>query len=60
MAYTHDEGNQDAPSTRTSQYLEMLGEQAIRHGGWMLGSKVMRAPCDESGKGIHDPADFPP
>jgi arylsulfatase A-like enzyme len=35
MAYTFDEANADATSTRRTQYFEMLGLQGIYHEGWM-------------------------
>ena len=35
MVYTFDKANADAPSTRTTQYFEMLGLQGIYHDGWM-------------------------
>jgi arylsulfatase len=59
MLYTFDEKNADAPSTRKTQYFEMLGDHAIYHDGWILSTKVMRVPWDNSGKGHHDPASWP-
>ena len=35
MAYTFDKANADAPSTRTTQYFEMLGNRAMYHDGWI-------------------------
>jgi arylsulfatase len=35
MMYTFDEANADAPSTRKTQYFEMLGLRGIYHDGWM-------------------------
>ena len=35
MAYTFDKANANAPSTRTTQYFEMLGNRAIYHDGWL-------------------------
>ena len=46
MLYTFDKKNANAPSTRTTQYFEMMGDRAIYHDGWMAGTKVMRAPWD--------------
>jgi arylsulfatase A-like enzyme len=46
MAYTFDKKNANAPSTRTTQYFEMMGDRAIYHDGWIAGTKVMRAPWD--------------
>lgn len=34
MAYTWDKANANAPSTRTTQYFETLGNRAIYHDGW--------------------------
>jgi len=59
MAYTFDEKSADAPSTHTTQYFEMIGDHAIYHDGWILSSKVMRVPWDNSGKGFPDPAGWP-
>lgn len=35
MAYTWDKANANAPSTRRTQYFEILGNRAIYHDGWM-------------------------
>ena len=35
MAYTFDKANTNAPSTRTTQYFEMMGNRAIYHDGWI-------------------------
>ncbi len=35
MAYTFDKANANAPSTRTTQYFEMVGNRAIYHDGWV-------------------------
>jgi arylsulfatase len=35
MAYTFDKANADAPSRHTT-HLEMLGNRAIYHDGWMV------------------------
>jgi len=37
----------------------MIGDHAIYHDGWILSSKVMRMPWDNSGKGFPDPAGWP-
>ena len=57
--YTFDKKNEKAPSTRKTQYFEMIGDRAIYHDGWILSTKVMRVPWDNSGKGNHDPASWP-
>ncbi len=59
MDYTFDQKNAAAPSTHKTQYFEMIGDHAIYHDGWILSSKVMRAPWDNSGKGHPDPASWP-
>ena len=35
MAYTFDKANANAPSTRNTQYFEMMGNRAIYHDGWI-------------------------
>lgn len=35
MVYTFDKANANAPSTRTTQYFEMMGNRAIYHDGWI-------------------------
>ena len=44
MLYTFDAQNANAPSTRPTQYFEMMGNRAIYHEGWIAGTQVMRAP----------------
>jgi len=44
MLYTFDKKNADAPSTRTTQYFEMMGDRAIYHDGWIASTTVMRPP----------------
>ena len=46
MMYTFDKKNANAPSTRKTQYFEMMGDRAIYHDGWMAATKVERAPWD--------------
>ncbi len=59
MAYTFDKANAGAPSTRKTQYFEMMGDHAIYHEGWMASTKVMRPPWDIAGGVGSDPADYP-
>jgi arylsulfatase len=59
MAYTFDKKNADAPSTHKTQYFEMIGDHAIYHDGWILSSRVMRPPWDNSGKDYGDPSTWP-
>jgi arylsulfatase A-like enzyme len=44
FAYTFDKGNTDAPSRHKIQYFEMMGQWALYDDGWLLSTKVNRAP----------------
>jgi arylsulfatase len=44
MAYTFDQANAHAPSTRTTQYFEMLANRAIYHDGWIASTTPPLAP----------------
>jgi arylsulfatase A-like enzyme len=55
FAYTFDEANAKAPSRRTTQYFEMMGDHAIYHEGWLLSTKVKRAPWEAFGPANPDP-----
>ena len=50
MAYTFDKANANAPSTRKTQYFEMIANRGIYHDGWYanttppLGPWVLNAP----------------
>jgi len=44
MMYTWDKANADAPSTRTTQYFEMLGNRAIYHEGWVAATTPVTTP----------------
>jgi arylsulfatase len=46
FAYTFDVKNAKAPSTRTEQYFEMLGNRAIYANGWMASCRHGRLPWD--------------
>jgi arylsulfatase A-like enzyme len=59
MMYTFEEKNANAPSTRKTQYFEMMGDHAIYHEGWIASTKVMRSPWDISGGVGMDPAAYP-
>ena len=48
MAYTFDKANSGAPSKRTTQYFEMLGNRALYHDGWIASTVPYRAPWDAS------------
>jgi arylsulfatase A-like enzyme len=47
MAYSF--ANVNAPSTRTTQYFEMLGNRAIYHDGWVAATTPLRLPWVTSG-----------
>ncbi len=55
FAYTFDARNADAPSRHTTQYFEMFGDHAIYQDGWMLSTKVKRAPWEAFGPANPDP-----
>ena len=46
FAYTFDAANAKAPSRHKTQYFEMMGQWALYHDGWLLSTKVNRAPWD--------------
>ena len=48
MAYTWDKANAEAPSTRTTQYFEMLGNRAIYHDGWVAATTPATLPWELS------------
>ncbi len=56
MVYTFDKANADAPSTRTTQYFEMMGVQGLYNDGWMLSAVPTRPPWSLLGKSILNPA----
>ena len=51
MAYTFDKANANAPSTRKTQYFEMIANRGIYHDGWYAnttpphGPWILNAPC---------------
>jgi arylsulfatase len=55
LAYTFDERNAKAPSRHKTQYFEMMGQWALYHEGWLLATKVNRAPWDAYGAANPDP-----
>jgi arylsulfatase len=55
MVYTWDKTNVDAPSTRKSQYFEILGNRAIYHDGWMANTVPAAPPWE--GVNAHVPTD---
>jgi arylsulfatase A-like enzyme len=55
FAYTFDSQNSQAPSQHKTQYFEMMGQYALYHEGWLLSTKVNRAPWDAFGVANPDP-----
>ncbi|WP_024519557.1 arylsulfatase [Bradyrhizobium sp. Tv2a-2] len=46
MAYTFENANVNAPSTRSTQYFEMVGNRAIYHDGWLAATTPPLPPWD--------------
>lgn len=55
LAYTFDAKNAKAPSRHKTQYFEMMGQWALYHEGWLLSTKVNRAPWEAFGAANPDP-----
>ena len=55
FAYTFDAENAKAPSRHTTQYFEMMGQWALYQNGWLLSTKVNRAPWEAFGPANPDP-----
>jgi arylsulfatase len=55
LVYTFDKANANAPSRHTTQYFEMFGDHAIYKDGWLLSTKVIRAPWEAFGPANPDP-----
>ena len=55
FAYTFDAKNAKAPSRHKTQYFEMMGQWALYHEGWILSTKVNRAPWQAFGPANTDP-----
>jgi arylsulfatase len=53
--YTFDAANAKAPSRHKTQYFEMMGQWALYDDGWMLSTKVNRAPWQAFGPANPDP-----
>ncbi len=53
--YTFDEANAKAPSRHKTQYFEMMGQWALYDDGWLLSTKVNRAPWEAFGAANPDP-----
>lgn len=54
FAYTFAAENADAPSTRTQQYFEMLGNRAMYADGWIASCRHGRLPWETSGSAGFD------
>ena len=55
FAYTFDAKNAKAASRHKTQYFEMMGQWALYHDGWLLSTKVNRAPWQAFGAANPDP-----
>ena len=55
FAYTFDAKNAKEPSQHKTQYFEMMGQWALYHEGWLLSTKVNRAPWEAFGAANPDP-----
>ena len=55
FAYTFDAENSQAPSRHKTQYFEMFGQWALYEEGWLLSTKVNRAPWEAFGEANPDP-----
>jgi arylsulfatase A-like enzyme len=55
LAYTFDAKNAKEPSRHKTQYFEMFGQWALYHEGWLLSTKVNRAPWEAFGPANPDP-----
>jgi len=55
LVYTFDSANAKVPSRHKTQYFEMMGDHAIYDDGWLLSTKVIRAPWEAYGPANADP-----
>lgn len=55
FAYTFKKENAAVPSRHSVQYFEMMGDHAIYKDGWILSTKVKRAPWEAFGPANPDP-----
>ncbi len=55
FAYTFDAKNAKETSRHKTQYFEMMGQWALYHEGWLLSTKVNRAPWQAFGAANPDP-----
>jgi arylsulfatase len=55
VGYTFDAKNADVASRHKTQYFEMMGQWALYDDGWLLSTKVNRAPWQAFGAANPDP-----
>ncbi len=55
LVYTFDQANAKAVSRHKTQYFEMMGQWALYNEGWLLSTKVNRAPWEAFGPANTDP-----
>jgi len=55
LLYTFDAKNAKEPSRHKTQYFEMMGQYALYHEGWLLSTKVNRAPWEAFSAANPDP-----
>ena len=55
FAYTFDTQNAKTPSRHKTQYFEMMGQLGLDDDGWLLSTKVNRAPWQAFGPANPDP-----
>ncbi|MCP5532831.1 MAG: arylsulfatase [Akkermansiaceae bacterium] len=55
FAYTFKKEKAKEPSRHKTQYFEMMGQWALYHEGWLLSTKVNRAPWEAFGPANPDP-----
>ena len=55
FVYTFDAKNAKAPTRHRMQYFEMMGQWALYDHGWLLSTKVNRAPWEAFGPANPDP-----
>ncbi|GAB4176293.1 MAG: arylsulfatase [Terrimicrobiaceae bacterium] len=53
--YTFDKENAKEPTRHKTQYFEMMGQWALYNDGWLLSTKVNRAPWEAFGPANTDP-----
>ena len=53
--YTFDQKNAETPTRHKTQYFEMMGQWALYDEGWLLSTKVNRAPWEAFGEANPDP-----